>query len=131
MLEAVEEPLDPVALSVDRVIDAAHDLDVALARDVGGCTRCLDRCDDGLAEVASVSEHVAGQAKRSNEVRSRGLVGGLPRREQQPDGQPVPVDDRVYFRRQSPARETDGVIRAPLFPPAACWCARTMELSIR
>jgi len=42
----------------------------------------------------------------------------------------VRADAGVDLGGQSATRTTDGVIRAPFLPPAVCWCARTIELSI-
>ena len=44
--------------------------------------------------------------------------------------QAVLVDDGVDLSAQSSTRTANGVIRAPFFPPAACWWARMMDESI-
>ena len=131
VLEAVEEAFDSIAFPVEFPIDGADDTHVALAWDVGGRTRGFDSRDHRLAEVAAVADDISGKAEWSDEVGRGGLVGGLPAGQHQSDRQAPPVHDGMNLRRQSPTRETDGVIRAPFFPPAACWWARTMELSIR
>lgn len=131
VLEAVEEAFDPVALTIEVSVDGPNHTDIALARDVSRCARGLDGGDHRLPVVAAVSDDVAGQSERTDELRCSGLVGGLSRREQEPDRQASPVHDGMDLGRQAPTGETDGVIRAPFFPPAACWWARTMELSIR
>ncbi len=41
------------------------------------------------------------------------------------------VDDDVNFGAQPASRASDGVVRTPFFPPAACWWARTTEESRR
>ncbi len=93
--------------------------------------RRLDRFDHRATEIAAVGDHVAGQGERGDEVRSGGLVGGLTLGEQQPHRQAAPVDNGVDLGAQPSTGATDGVILAPFFPPAACWWARTTELSIR
>ena len=40
-------------------------------------------------------------------------------------------DDDVDFGAQPASRASDGVVRTPFFPPAACWWARTTEESRR
>lgn len=131
VLEAVEEPFDAIALAVELAIYGPDHADVALAGDVGSCAGRLDGRDDRLAEVAAVADDIAGQSERADQFGRGGLVGGLPRGEQEPDREAPSVHDGVDLGRQPSTGETDGVILAPLFPPAACWWARTMELSIR
>ena len=131
VLELIEEPLDAVAFPVEVAIygsDAAH---VGLAGDMGGCARRLDRGDHGLTEVAPVPDHIAGEPEGTDQFRRGGLVGGLPWGEQKSDRQAAAVHDRMDLGRQPSPGQADGVIRAPFFPPAACWWARTMELSIK
>src|SRR5689334_12456324 len=48
-----------------------------------------------------------------------------------PDRKTVFINERVDLCAQSSTRTADGVILAPLFPPAACWWARMMDESIR
>jgi len=131
VFEFVEEALDEVALSVDRWIDRALVLSVALGRDMGGGAAGLDDCDDGAGVVTAIGDDVACQAHPVEQHRGGRLVGGLARREHEPDGQATSVDHGMDFGAQSSTRTTDGVIRAPFFPPAACWWARTIEESMR
>lgn len=131
LLELVEEALDQVALSVDLVVDHASQADIALRGDVGGCAGGLDRGDDRAGEVAAIGDHVVGQRHAFDQGRKGRLVGGLARREQQTDRQAVAIHDGVDLGAQSATRTTDGVIRAPFLPPAACWWARTIEESMR
>jgi len=131
VFDFVEEALDEIALSVKREIDRALDLDVALGRNVGLGAARLDERDDAFRIIAAIGDNVAGQANAAEQGRRGGLIGGLARREQQADRQALGIDHGMDLGAQSSTRTTDGVIRAPLFPPAACWCARTMEESIR
>ena len=120
VFELVEEPFDEIALAVNLGIDRATDPDVALARDVGGSATGLDELDDGAREVAPVGDDIAVQVEALEQRRGGRLVGGLARGEDQADRQAAAVDDGVDFGAQSAARSSDGVIRAPFFPPAAC-----------
>ena len=86
---------------------------------------------DGAGGVTAIGDHIAGQVLSVEQHRRGGFVGGLAGRQNEPDGQPAGVDDGVDFGAQSATRTTNGVIRAPFFPPAACWWARTIEESIR
>jgi hypothetical protein len=51
-------------------------------------------------------------------------------RQDQPHGQTVFIHQSVDLGAQSATRTADGVIFAPFFPPAACWWARMIELSM-
>ena len=90
-----------------------------------------DQIENGLGVVASVGDERLGRRKAFDERRNRSLVGGLAGGQHDPQGQAILIDHDVDLGAQSSTRTADGVIFAPFFPPAACWCARTMELSIR
>ena len=131
MLELVEVALDQVAVAVDRAVDDAPDPNVALAGDVSGGACGLDQLDDGPGEETSVGDDMGRQREAVDQGRKGRLVGGLAGGEQEADRQALAIDDRVDFGAQSSTRTTDGVIRTPFLPPAACWWARTIEESIR
>jgi hypothetical protein len=59
-------------------------------------------------------------AKAVEEWLDGSLVGGLARAQHEPQRQPTSIDDDMDFSAQSASRSSDGVIRAPFFPPAAC-----------
>lgn len=86
---------------------------------------------DVAPEVAAVGHDIAAQAERPDQLGCRGLVGGLAGGEHEADRQAMAVNDGMDLGGQSSTGATDGVIRTPFLPPAACWWARTMELSIR
>ena len=46
------------------------------------------------------------------------------------DREPLRIDDRVDFGRESASGATETMISIPLFAVAACWCARMEVLSI-
>lgn len=131
MLEFAEEALDEIASAVERGLDCALDDAVPLGRDVGAASLGWDEVDDGAGVVAAIGDQRLGGRQAVKQSRDGRLVGGLARRDQQPDRQAVLIDDRVDLGAQSSTRTADGVIRAPFLPPAACWWARTIELSIK
>src|SRR5882672_558584 len=65
------------------------------------------------------------------QVRRRTKIVCLAGRQHQPHGQTILVDKGVDLGAQSATRTADGVIFAPFLPPAACWWARMIELSIK
>jgi hypothetical protein len=131
VLQLVEEALDEVALAVDLAVDHAADADIALRRDMGRGAIGLDEFDNGASKEATVGDHVAGQAEPLDQLWKRRLVGSLTGCEDQAHREAVLIHDGVDLGAQSSTRTADGVIRTPFLPPAACWCARTIELSIR
>ena len=131
MFELAEVSFDEVALAVERGIDRALDFAVPLRRDVSAATLCGDEIDDGAGIVAAVGDEGWCRPQTIDQSLDGGLVGRLARRQDDPEWQPVLIDQCVDLGAQSSTRTADGVIRTPFFPPAACWCARTMELSIR
>jgi hypothetical protein len=121
VLELAEVPLDDVALSVDRRVDRALDLTVALGRDVGASAARCDQIDDGAGVVAPVGDQGPCGLEAVDQGFDGGLVGGLTGREDDPQRQTILIDQGVDLGAQSSTRTADGVIRAPFFPPAACW----------
>mgnify|MGYP000992864359 CR=1 FL=1 len=119
MLQFVEEPFDEVAQSVKRAVDGALDASVAGRGDVTTATVASDQVEDGHGVVASVGDYVA-EPSSLQEGGYGGLIGRLSLRQNDPHRQPATVDQSVDLRGQSTTRTTDGVIRAPFFPPAAC-----------
>lgn len=98
---------------------------------MGGCARSFDLVDQGAGVIAAVGDDMTGVSQAGDQPDCGRLVGGLAGAEGEPDRQTGFIDDGVDLGAQSPARETDGVIFAPFFPPAACWWARMMELSMK
>ena len=130
MFELVEEAFDEVALAVNALWHTALNFSVALGWDVGTNSSALGEVDEGLGIIAAVGDEIAGPAQARDQWNGGLLVGGLAGCQRQADGQSGPVDDDVDLGAQSSTRTADGVIRAPFFPPAACWWARMIELSI-
>lgn len=131
MLEFVEVSLDQIALAVDAPCDGALDFPVTLGRNVSLGPDRFDLLDQSAGIIASVGDDVPGPFQAVDQLGAHGLVAGLSGRQREADGQTGFIDDGVDLGAQSPARETDGVIRAPFFPPAACWWARMIELSMK
>lgn len=131
MLDPVEEALDEVALSIDFAVDGTLDLAVALGRDVRSRAVLDSEIEDGASVIATIGNGVVCRTKAVEERLDSCLVGGLAGAQHEPQRQPASIDHDMDFSAQSASRSSDGVIRAPFFPPAACWWARTMEESIR
>lgn len=130
MFEFAEEPLDEISLAIEDAIDGTLDLAVALGRDVGLAAALVHQVDQMLPVVAAIGDDHGGTGQSLKQRGRRSLVGGLALSEGDPDRQALFIHNHVDLAAQSSTRTADGVIRTPFFPPAACWWARTMELSI-
>ena len=130
MFQFVEELLDEVMLSVDVPINAALHLSVTLGRNVGADISGLSEFDKGFGVVTTISDEGAGSTQALNQRTGSFFVRCLAGRQSEPDRQTIAIYDGVDLGAQSSTRTTDGVIRGSFFPPAACWWARMMELSI-
>lgn len=131
VFELTEEALDEIALPIEVEIDRALQLAILLSGDVGTAAVGLDEIDDGLGVIAAISDESPGRRKAFDQGFDSGLVRSLAWREYDPQRQAILVHQDVDLGAQSSTRTADGVIRAPFLPPAACWWARMMELSIR
>jgi hypothetical protein len=130
VFELAEEALDEIALSIDSRIDGTPDDAAGAAWNAGFGAGARDEFEDGVTVIASVGDHGDGRGQASEQLRDEGHVRSLAGRQEEPYRQTILVHHGVDFGAQSSTRTANGVIRAPFFPPAACWWARTMELSI-
>jgi hypothetical protein len=130
VLEFVEVALDQIALAIDLSADGALDQAASHRWDMRLGTTGSDQGEQCVGIVAAISDDMTAR-QAGQQMRCRVEIVGLASCQHEPDRQSAFVDDRIDFRAQSATRTTDGVILAPFFPPAACWWARMMELSIR
>ena len=131
VLEFVEEALDEVALAVESGIDGPLGLSGALGGNVRAAARRGHQIEDGAGVVAAVGDKIAARREAVEQSRHRGAVVGLARSEDDAHREAMGVHHGIDLGAQSSTRTANGVIRAPFFPPAACWWARTIEESIR
>ena len=131
LFEFTEEALDQVSAAIKGGLDGALELDPALGGDVRLSACGGDEVEDCAAVVAAVGHKGPGGGKARQKLGDGGFVGALAGREEQAHGQTVLIDHGVDLGAQSATRPADGVIETPFFAPAACWWARTIELSIR
>jgi len=88
-----------------------------------------DELDEGVGIVAAIGNDVAA-LQTSQQIRCGTQVVGLAGRQHNADRQAILIDEGVDLGTQSATRAADGVILAPFLPPAACWWARMIELSM-
>lgn len=128
MLEFVEEPLDKIALPVDRGVHRALNLPVPLCGNVPAPAMRCDHLHDGAGVIAAIGNYISGSGMRGKQVSDRRLVRGLPGRQRDRHRQSAMINHRIDLGAQSTTRATDGVILARLIPEAACWWTRMIEL---
>ncbi len=93
-----------------------------------GAAGC-DQIEQRVGVVATVGDDVAA-FETGEQKRCCAQVVVLSSGKHQPNGQAILIDQSVDLGAQSSTRTADGVIFAPFFPPAACWWARMIELSM-
>lgn len=111
-------------------MDGALDLAVALGWDLRRGASGGDDLENGPRVVAAVGDDVVCGSETVEQSCYSRLVRSLAGAEHEAQWQPLMVDDDVDLAAQSSTRTANGVIRAPFLPPAACWWARTIELSM-
>ena len=129
MLEFAEEALDEIALPVDAFVDRTVNEALAGRRDVGLGATGPDQIEHCVGVVASVGDDMTA-FEADEQKRSCAQIMGLAGRQYKTHRQAVFIDQSIDLGAQSSTRTADGVIFAPFFPPAACWCARIIELSM-
>src|SRR3954453_7960424 len=88
-----------------------------------------DQCKQRIGIIAAIGDDMAA-LKTFEEVWRGAKIVCLASRQHQPYGKTALINEDVYLGAQSATRTADGVIFAPFLPPAACWWARMMELSM-
>jgi len=130
VLELAEEALDEIALSVDAPINGALYEALPGRGDVGFGATGSDQVEQRIGVIPAVSDDVTAFEAGEQDRRSAQIVV-LSGRQHETHRQAILIDQGVDLGAQSSTRTADGVILAPFFPPAACWCARMMELSMK
>ncbi len=130
MLELAEEALDLVAFAVERFAEAGFSLAISLGRDVGHRALPFDQVADAARVIGFVGKHDGARFELVEQGQRGRRVVSLTRRQTEPYGQALPVDDRVDLGRETAPGATETMISTPLFAVAACWCARMEVLSI-
>ena len=129
MLELAEEALDQIALAVDASVNRAMHETLAGGGDMGFGAAGPDQVEQRIGVITSVGDDVMA-FEASEQERCGTQVMVLSGGQHEAHWQAVLIDQGVDLGAQSSTRTADGVILAPFFPPAACWWARMIELSM-
>ena len=89
-----------------------------------------DKIEQRIGVISAVGDDMAALQPFEQVGRSAQIVS-LSCGEHEPYRQTVLIDQSVDLGAQSSTRAADGVIFAPFLPPAACWWARMIELSMK
>ena len=120
VLDGIEEPLDEIALAVEREIAVAFDPAVRFRRDHGFDGTHFQNLDEAVAVVTLVAEERCRLDLSHKRSRLRDVVY-LSSRQAEREGISQGVDDGMDFCRQAAARAAYGLVLAPfLRAPALC-----------
>ena len=120
VLDGVEEPLDEIALAIEREIAVAFDLAVRFRRDHRFDGAHFQAVDEAVAVVALVAKEGCG-LDLSRKRFCLGDVMCLSPAQAEREGISQGVDDGMDFCRQAAARAAYGLVLAPfLRAPALC-----------
>ena len=120
VLDDIEEPLDEIALAIERKIAVPFDLAVGFRRDHRFDGTPFQVFDEAVAVVALVAEERCGLDLSRKCLCLRDVVC-LSSSQAEREGISQGVDDGIYFRRQATARAAYGLVLPPfLRAPALC-----------
>ena len=120
VLDGIEEPLDEIALAVERKIAVPYDLAFRFRWDHRFDVAHFQAFDEGIAVVALVAEERCGLDLSRKRFCLRDVVC-LSSSQAEREGISQGVDDGMDFRRQAAARAAYGLVLAPfLRAPALC-----------
>jgi len=114
VLEAVDEPLDPVAHGVCRAINTVLDQPVALGGDFRPTAACTHVIADCVAVITAITEHDLGvTVTLGHQVFVGGAIVSLAGRQNDTDGQALSVGAKVDFGREATARAAKILVLSP------------------
>jgi len=131
MLDPIEEPLDAVAQLVGAFVEGGRRSAMVQGSDVGCRALRRDLGSERVAVVTTIGQQHTLARQRAEHVFPAPAVVGLAFRQLDRDREAVAIDNRVDFGRKPTAGTSHATTAAAFFSPfAACWCTRTIELSI-
>lgn len=89
----------------------------------------LDGIEEGSAVVAFVADHPE-RGEAGNQIVSLCDIADLAAGQDEADRPAVAIDGKMDLGAQPSSGAPQSRILSPPFPVAACWCARTMVVSI-
>ena len=120
VLEFAEEALDEVSFAIKPLREAELFFAITFGGNVGGRALGLDVVADAVGVVGLVGQDDDARREFVEQSFSELAIMGLPRRQADPDREPLGVDDDVDFGREPAAASTETRIWTPFFAVAAC-----------
>jgi hypothetical protein len=129
LFELVDRTFDQVAVLVEGWIEVSGPFKAAALRNDRPRPEAFDSIEDGVGVIAFVGND--DTRLEAIEKRHRlGRIMSLPGGKYEADRPPCLIDGEVDLGAQTTSGTPQSRILSPPFPVAACWCARTMVLSI-
>jgi hypothetical protein len=102
VFDLAEVSLDDIALAIERWTNGALNLPILLGGNVGASTPGGDQVDDGAGIVTAIGNEGLERASPIDQRFDSGFVGGLPRRQDDPQRQAVLIDATLIFVLKPP-----------------------------
>lgn len=120
ILQLVEEALDAVPLSVERLLPAVLAFTIGAVGNVGDAALSTDAGTHAVGVIAFVGKDDCARFKPVEQGLGRSDVVVVARRNQQLDRPALGVDTRVDFRRETAPAPTDTTNSTLFLTPEAC-----------
>ena len=130
LFEAVEEPLDVVALAIDLLFPAVFLLPVRTVGDVGAGALGADMFADGVCIITLVGDDGVTTLDVVEQVDRAFRIVYLASCDDQFGWPTFGVDTGVGLGGEAAAASSHTAISTVFLAPAACWCTRAIEASI-
>src|SRR5262245_24112291 len=130
VLEAIDGPLDDVALPVEDLVISKEELAVSSWRDDGLRAALLQPLAQRSAVIAFVGNDMAGRRHQFEAALGRLEIVGVSWREQDHVGPACGVGYEVDFGGPAADATANGLMLGPPFPPEELRCALTIVESI-
>jgi hypothetical protein len=130
VLDAIDGPLDDIALPVEDLVISKEELAVSSWRDDGLRAALLQPLAQGSAVITFVGNDILGRRHEFEAALGRFEIIGVSRREQDHPGSASGVGYEVDFGGPAADATANGLMLGPPFPPAELRCALTIVESI-
>jgi hypothetical protein len=130
VLDAIDGPLDHIALPVNDPVISKEELAVSSWRDDGLRAALLQPLAQGSTVIAFVGNDILGRRHEFEAVLGKLEIVDVSRREQDHPGSALGVGYEVDFGGPAADTTANGLMLGPPFPPAELRCALTIVESI-
>ncbi|AJR26836.1 hypothetical protein TZ53_23665 (plasmid) [Sphingobium sp. YBL2] len=107
VFDAAEHIFDAMPLAIEDAVVGYGGLAVALRWDAGRDASCSESVTEPVGVVSAICEHGSGRRQGIDQQGGALVIAGLSFGQNQADGPPAAVADRMEFGRQSAATASD------------------------